>query len=173
MKIISKLHKKLDPMGWAIKNGMRVGKGCVLIAKQRVSFGSEPYLITLGDEVKISAGVSFITHDGGTWAFRDLPKYKDVVKFGPIKVGKRSFIGMGSIIMPGVTIGERCVVASGSIVTKDIPDNTVVAGVPARPIKTTQEYAEKCLSAWEQKGYNPKEYKQNKKAYLEKLLLKE
>jgi chloramphenicol O-acetyltransferase type B len=46
-----------------------------------------------------------------------------------------AWIGAGSIILPGVTIGEGAVVAAGSVVTKDVPSYTVVAGVPARPIK--------------------------------------
>lgn len=54
---------------------------------------------------------------------------------GPIKIGRGSWIGLRAGIMSGVTIGEHCVVASGAIVTKDVPSYTVVAGVPARVVK--------------------------------------
>ena len=60
--------------------------------------------------------------------------------FGKIKIGNNVFIGMRSIILPGVTIGDNVIVGAGSIVTKDIPSNSVVAGVPARVIKSFEEY---------------------------------
>lgn len=52
---------------------------------------------------------------------------------------------MNAIILPGVTIGENCVIGAGSIVTKDIPANSVAVGNPARVISSISEYAEKCL----------------------------
>ncbi len=121
-------------------------------------------MITLENEVRISSDVSFVTHDGGTWAFRDQPEYADVIKYGKIHVGERTFIGMGSIIMPGVTIGKRCVIGAGSVVTKDIPDGNVAVGVPATVIMTTAEYARK--SKDDLRPYDVNAYMQNKKAYL-------
>ena len=128
----------------AISQGMKVGIGCS--AMRKCDFGPEPYLITLHDNVRISSGVTFITHDGGTWAFRDQEKYKSVIKYGRIEVGERTFIGANSTIMPGVTIGKRCVIGAGSVVTKSVPDGMVVCGVPAKTVMTTEEYAEKCLA---------------------------
>lgn len=151
---------------YAIKLGVKMGENIRIM--ERVFFGSEPYLVELGSNITISNDVEFITHDGGTWAFRDLPEYSDVIKYGRIKVGSNSFIGAHTIIMPGVTIGERCVIGAGSIVTKDIPDGMVVCGVPARAIKTTHEYAEQ--SKKNLKPYDEEEYLKNKRAYLEKYL---
>jgi len=108
--------------------------------------------------------VVFITHDGGTWAFRDMPEYTDVIKYGRIHIGERTFIGCRAIIMPNVKIGKRCVVAAGSVVTKDIPDGTVVAGVPAKPIMTTEEYARRSLL--KMPDYDRHAYSNNKKEYL-------
>lgn len=70
--------------------------------------------------------------------------------------------------MPGVTIGKRCVIGAGAVVSKDIPDNSVAVGVPARVISTTEQYAEKCLK--EQKTYDKEEYLHNKREYLLKWL---
>lgn len=166
MNVFSVLHNFFDPLGFAIKQGMTVGEGVSLAGKRGTSFGSEPYLITLENEVRISGGVKFFTHDGATWAFRDCHEYKDVVKFGTIYVGERTFIGNGAIIMPGVSIGKRCVIGAGAIVTHDLPDGSVVAGVPAKVILTTKEYAENCKKEWENLEYDMDNYYANKKDYL-------
>ncbi len=161
------LKKLMGSLKYARKHGMKCGEGCS--AMGGVNFGVEPYLITLGDRVRISSNVHFITHDGGTWAFRREPGNEDIVRFGKIKVGNDSFIGAHSIIMPGVTIGKNCVVGAGSVVTKDIPDRTVVAGVPARVICSTDEYAEKCRAKMPE-NFDPKKYRENKRAYLTEIL---
>lgn len=166
MKLLNQIKQYIDPFGYAVKNGMIVGKGCTLASRNGTSFGSEPYLITLEDEVRLSGGVTFITHDGGTWAFRDKEEYKDVLKFGAIKVGYRTFVGYGATIMPGVTIGKRCVIGAGAVVTKDVPDGTVVAGVPAKVICSTEKYAEKCMDEYRTKNYDRAAFSKNKKEYL-------
>lgn len=150
----------------AKKEGLQAGNGVSVMGD--CEFGSEPYLITLEDYVRLSFGVSFVTHDGGTWAFRDIPKYEKVIKYGKIRVGEHSFIGCNSTIMPGVTIGKRCVIAAGSVVTKDVPDEMVVAGVPAKVVMTTMEYAEKCLDSM--KPYDIEKYNYDKKSYLQEIL---
>jgi acetyltransferase-like isoleucine patch superfamily enzyme len=107
------------------------------------TFGSEPYLISLGDHVTVTSGVRFVTHDGGVWVFRE--KHPDIDFFGPIAVGSNVFIGINAIIMPGVTIGSNSVIGAGSIVTRDIPPGSVAAGVPAKVIRSTDDYQEKVL----------------------------
>lgn len=112
-----------------------------------VNFGSEPHLITISEEVTISFGVSFITHDGATWVFRDI--IGDLTKIAPINVGKRSFIGANIIVLPGVTIGSRCVIAAGSVLTKSVPDSEVWGGVPAKKIMSVDQYISKCTLNYE------------------------
>ncbi len=104
-------------------------------------FGSEPWLITLGDNVYITSGVRFITHDGGTLILRKEIPDLEITK--PIKVGDDVYFGLNCMVMPGIKIGNRCIIAAGSVVTKDIPDNSVVAGVPAKIIKSTDAYLQK------------------------------
>lgn len=166
MNIFSLIYSLLDPLGFAIKQGMTVGKGVSLAGRHGTSFGSEPYLITLGNEVRISGGAKFFTHDGATWVFRDYEEYKNVVKFGTIYVGDRTFIGNGAIIMPGVRIGKRCVIGAGAVVTHNVPDGCVAAGVPAEVVCTTEEYAEKCKAEWENLDYDMNQYYAHKKEYL-------
>ena len=160
-RVITKIK---GPLKCAIEDGMVVEKGVTVMGG--VDFGSEPYLITLRKNCRISFGVSFITHDGGTWAFRNSDeRYRHVVKYGRIQIGEYSFIGAKSVILPNVTIGNHCVVAAGSVVTKSVADGTVVGGVPAKFICSTTEYAEKCLQMMPD-DFNETEYLRNKKEYL-------
>ena len=66
-------------------------------------------------------------------------------KIIPIKIGNNNFIGANSIINPGVTIGDNCVIAAGSIVTKDIPSGEIWGGVPAHYIMKIEEYRDKLI----------------------------
>lgn len=120
--------------------GVKIGRNFSITGE--VSFSSEPYLITLGDDVRISSNVNFVTHDGGMHVIR---QYKNIPadSFGKIVVGNNVFIGMNSIIMPGVNIGSNVIIGAGSIVTKDIPDNSVACGVPAKVIESIDDYYEK------------------------------
>jgi acetyltransferase-like isoleucine patch superfamily enzyme len=124
-----------------IRRGLKLGRDVRVIGKP--DFGSEPYLIEIGDHVTISNRVTFVTHDGATWVFRDRPEYAGLQRFGRIKIGNNCFIGTRAIILPGVSIGDNCVVGAGSVVTRSVPDNTVVAGSPARTICTYDEYVER------------------------------
>ncbi len=124
------------------KLGIKIGKGCE-IYKTNVIWGSEPYLIEIGDYVRITSGVKFVTHDGGVWTLRKLGYGEEIDKFGKIKIGNNVHIGFDAIIMPGVTIGNNCVIGCGAVVTKNIPEGTVAVGVPARPIMSIEEYYKK------------------------------
>lgn len=138
------LWMKRDPIGFARSIGVQIGQGCRVLGLTDKTFGSEPYLVTLGDHVTVTSGVSFITHDGGVWVFRE--EFPDLDILAPVAVGNNVFIGINSIIMPGVTIGDNCVVAAGSVVTRDVPEGMVVGGVPAKVIKPVAQYREGALA---------------------------
>lgn len=131
---------RLDLVRQAREMGVRVGADCRIYD---CDFGSEPYLVSLGNHVTVSTRVQFITHDGGVWVFRQ--EFPDIDVFAPISVGNNVFIGAFSIILPGASIGDNCVVGAGSVVTGVIPANSVVAGVPARMIRTMDEYRAKVI----------------------------
>lgn len=139
-KLIKKIVR-LDTVKIAEKNGLRIGKNCDI--DNSVLFGSEPYLITIGNNVRLTKNVQFVTHDGGMWVLRNLELAPKADKFGQIVIKDNVNIGWNAVIMPGVTIGENVVVGLGAIVTKDVPSNSVVAGVPARVVCTIPEYYEK------------------------------
>lgn len=141
LKSICKLvYSKLKPYQYMEKVGVNFPSGGVHLYG-KVGWGSEPWIITLGNNVHITDGVKFITHDGGTLLYRHLVPDLEITK--PIVVGDNVYIGNNVIILPGVTIGNNVVIGAGAIVSRDIPDNSVAVGVPARVIKTADEYLEK------------------------------
>ena len=125
----------------ARKQGVRIGNNCRIYT---TSFGSEPFLISIGDHVTITSGVKLLTHDGATWLIRDAKGRR--YKFGRIEIGNHVFIGVNTIVMPGVTIGDRVIVAAGSVVTKSIESNSVYGGNPARRICSYDDYESKALA---------------------------
>lgn len=118
------------------KRGVRIGDNCRIFT---AIAAKEPTLITIGNRVTISSDVSFCTHDNAI--IKAIPGKTDVV--GPISIGDDCFVGMRSILMYGVTLGDHCVVAAGSVVTKSFPPRTVLGGNPAKAICTIDQYAEK------------------------------
>lgn len=92
----------------------------------------------------LTNGVKFITHDGGTLLYRKNIPDLEITK--PIIIGDDVYIGNDVTILPGVIIGNNVVIGAGAIVTKNIPDNSVAVGVPAKVIKTADEYLEKIKS---------------------------
>lgn len=138
------IHTK-DNVQIARELGVRIGTDCLILANPYQAFAMEPYLIKLGNHVEITAGVRFITHDGGVWCLRTEDGLEKIDKFGPITVGSNVFIGLQSLIMPSVSIGDHCIIGAGSIVTKSVPSGEVWAGVPARFICTIEQYREKSL----------------------------
>ena len=128
------------PINYLKKKGVKVGTGC-FISPCHIS-AVEGYLIEIGDYCRIAKEVEFFTH-GGIYGLQI--KYKDpnLDYFGKIKIGNYVSIGEGSKIMPGVTIGNDVIIGAGSVVTKSIPDNCMVAGNPIRFIGKTDEFYSK------------------------------
>lgn len=133
--------KKFLRIKKCINMGVKLGDNIEL--GNNIFWGSEPYLISIGSDTRISNNVKFITHDGGLWVLRNLNKLENSDYIAPINIGKNVNIGMNVAIMPGVNIGDNCVIGYGAVVTKDIPSNSVAVGIPAKVIETIDEYYEK------------------------------
>lgn len=171
-KIIFKIFTLIDEfqtklyLKTCIARGMKVGKNVQFIDKQ--NFGSEPFLIEIGDGTKLTNGVTFINHDGAAYVIQNFEKYKHIRNFGRIKIGKNCFIGLNSIILPNVEIGDNSIVGTNSVVSKSLAENGVYAGNPASFICSIEEYAQKMI----QKNTTfPSELENNRKE-LEKYLSK-
>lgn len=132
------IYSKINPWGYARYRGVKMGSNVHFYGMKPGMFSTEPWLITLGDNVYVTSGCQFITHDGGTLVLRRIQPDLEVT--ARITVGNNVYIGMNSMIMPGVEIGDNVVIGAGSIVTKSLSANTVYAGVPARPIKSLDQY---------------------------------
>ncbi|MGI3784349.1 MAG: acyltransferase [Janthinobacterium lividum] len=131
------------PVRAARELGVTVGEDCRIYS---LSISSEWELLSIGDRVTISSDVRFITHDGVGWLFHD-DQGRRHYHLARIEIGNDVFVGAGSTIMPGVRIGDRCVVAAGSVVTRSVPDGTVVGGNPAKIISTYEQLGAK-VATW-------------------------
>lgn len=135
-------YAKLRPVRYARRIGVNISGEVTIYGSSYGMFSTEPFLVSLGDNVFISVGARFICHDGGVLIFRKLQPTLDIA--ARIIVGNNVFIGAGALVLKGVTIGDNCVVGANSVVTKNIPSGNVVAGNPARIICSIDEYYRKC-----------------------------
>lgn len=146
-----------------IRMGMKVGKnfgrlhGVVLDP-------SHCWLIEIGDNVTMAPRVHILCHDAST------KQFLGYTKIGRVNIGDNVFIGAESVILPGVTIGKNVIVGANSTVTHDIPDNSVVAGSPAKIICTLEEYLSKEKKHMENSPCYGEEYTLRKNVSLEKRL---
>lgn len=135
------------------------GKNCYF---QPFNFGTEPYLISFGDNVKVASNVHFINHDIIPFVFNDINQSELPTRVGKINIGDNVFIGSESTILYDVNIGNNVVIGSGSIVTKDIPDNSVAVGIPCRVVGSFDDCKDKYLKiisnyTWSQNDKNKKQ----------------
>ncbi len=152
--------KRMNPYTYRMDHyrriGMNIGEKCIIFSDKLET--SEPYLVTIGNGVMIAPDVRFITHDASACYY--IPGASDL--FGRINIGNNVFIGMGAIILPGVTIADNCIVGAGSVVTKSfLTPKVVISGNPAVQRCTLEELRAKneryALNVWDQK---------DKKSYL-------
>lgn len=133
------LIKLLGNIKYAESLGVKIGKGCRIYI---TSWGTEPEMVEIGDNVTITSEVVLLTHDGSTCLVKNEAGER-YYNYANIKIGNNVFIGYRSIILPGVTIGNDVVIAAGSIVTKSIEDGCLVGGNPAKVIKSFKDYSDK------------------------------
>ncbi len=113
--------------------GVKIGKN-VFIGIDVLIDPAFPELIEIMDYASLAGRNVLMAHSDPTLPIRTEKLIE--VNIAPIKIKRGAWITVGSIILPGVTVGENAVVAAGAVVTKDVPPYTLVGGVPAKIIKT-------------------------------------
>lgn len=135
--------KSTDRVNYLRKNKVfgHIGEN-VLIMDRKIPLYAK--LIRIHNNVKIASNVTFVTHDVTHSMLNKMSgedQYRETV--GCIEIMDNVFVGTGVTILNNVRIGSNVIVAAGAVVTKDVPDNSVVGGVPARVICTLEEYLAK------------------------------
>lgn len=129
------------------KKGVKIGSGCVFRSPKTTRIDvTRPSLVEIGDNVDMNLNFQILTHDWASRVFRNY--YHELIpSSGRVKIGNNIYFGTNVIVLKGVTIGDNCVIAAGSVVNKSIPANSVAAGVPAKVICSLDEYYEKRKAA--------------------------
>lgn len=118
-----------------VNAGMSLGKNVTVCPGVKFD-PPHSFLTSIGDNCIIAPDVRFLNHDA---SFFCLGKF---AKIGKITIHENTFIGAGSLLLPGISIGPNAIIGAHSVVTKNIPSNSVVAGNPARILKSTSEIIE-------------------------------
>ncbi|MGE9949061.1 acyltransferase [Bariatricus sp. HCP3S3_E12] len=119
-----------------VKMGMKVGKNFKRLNGTMLD-PAHCWLIEIGDNVTIAPRVHILCHDAST------KQFLGYTKIGRVTIGDNVFIGAESVVLPGVTIGNNVIIGANSTVTDNIPDNMVVAGIPAKAICSLEKYLTK------------------------------
>lgn len=130
------------------KNGVVIGDNVLIYAPNHTTVDiRKPWLVSIGNNCKITSGVTILAHDYSVSVARR--------KFGqfvggslPVSIGENVFIGIGSTILMGTTIGKNCIVGANSVVKGNFPDDSVIAGNPAKVICSIDDFYNKNLKKW-------------------------
>jgi maltose O-acetyltransferase len=134
-KVAVMLSPKID-IKLMQKRGLQLGKN-VYIGTPAMIDHQYCWLISIGNNCIIAPGVFILAHDTST---KNSTRFG---KIGKVTIGSRSYIGVHTTILPGVNIGHDVIIGAGSVVTKDIPNNSVAVGNPAIVIMSTLEFSER------------------------------
>lgn len=151
-KIISLFNRIMNPHRYSSdafvrylrSNGVKIGENTFFFAPKSIDIDSRRFeYVEIGSSCCITAGVQILCHD---YSWSMLRKSHNVILPDPgskVIIGDNVFLGWNVIVMPGVTIGSNVIVGAHSVVSKNIPDNTVCAGNPAKVICSLDEFYEK------------------------------
>lgn len=153
-----------------LKLGLRIGRNTHFMDDVFID-SAHAFLVTVGDNCTIAPKVRILAHDAS------MRKHLGCTRLGKVSIGDNCFVGDSAIILPGVTIGPNAVIGAGSVVTRDVPPDSVAAGNPARVLGSFQEFMEKHRQALGQSRGFPyqlydvrfisEERKEEMKAFLE------
>lgn len=122
------------------KKGIKIGENCIFREASSTAIDlTRPSLIEIGNHVDMNLNFTILTHDYVTGVF--LHKYNEYLpSSGKVKLGNNIYFGKNCTVLKGVTIGDNVIIGAHSLVTKDIPSNSVAAGVPAKVLCNIDDY---------------------------------
>lgn len=122
---------------------IKIGEGCVILDPKKIQIDiSRPELLEIGNNVFLHRGTILLTHDWASWCFVNSHQ-EFIPSHGKIKIGNNVWLGENVTILKNVTIGDNVIIGIGSVVTKDIPSNSIAVGVPAKVIGSYEDYYNK------------------------------
>ena len=114
---------------------------------------TRPSLVEIGDQVRLNKNFTLLTHDGGYYVIRN--KYHEFIsQSGRVKIGNNIYFGRNCTVFKGVTIGDNCIIGFGSVVTKDIPPNSIAVGAPAKVVGTLEDYYKKRKGLYTEEAFD-------------------
>ncbi|WP_066221462.1 acyltransferase [Formosa haliotis] len=147
---IGEFSKMFIANHWFIGNNVSIANYCAIFSREKkgngrlvigdnCNIGDGTILdlvndVSIGNDVAIGPNCTLYTHDH-EYTNKELPAWKGAIVSKPIQIGDGAWIGSGVTLLPGVKIGKRAVIAASSVVTRDVKEETIVGGIPAKLIK--------------------------------------
>lgn len=135
-------------INWLRNQGVTIGEGTYIYPYNTLIDVSRPSLVTIGKNCFINQHFTLLTHDWVTKVFLG-SNLSFINSSGRVTIGNNVSFGQNVMVLKGVSIGDNCFIGAGSIVTKDIPANSIAVGVPCNVVMTLEEYYNKRLKCCE------------------------
>lgn len=166
--LYKKIYGNINPVACCRKLGAKIGEHSMVKPSM---LGGEPWLITIGDHVLLAGGVKLLTHDGAGFCLEYQSEQKlNMDMWGEVTIGNNVYVGTNAMILPNVHITDNVIIGAGAVVSKDITEDGVYVGVPARRVKSFEEWKAKA-SQKVQNTYGMTEAE--RRAYFDKILNRE
>lgn len=153
-KLIYKENASSESLQSYLKSkGAQIGEDVTIYAPNKTVIDkTAPYLLKIGNHVRITEGVKILTHDYSwsvlkCYSSESISEGEILGAQSAVEIGNNVFIGMNAIITRGVTVGDNVIIGAGSVVAKDCEPNSVYAGVPAKRIMSIEEFYAKRKAA--------------------------
>src|SRR4051794_26504458 len=141
--------RNVPDLAGLVADGLSIGEGAY-VARDVLLDPTHPWLIEIGERTTIAPRAVILTHDAS------MKRQVEYTRVAKVVIGRARFIGVGAIILPGVTIGDEAVVGAGAVVRHDVPPGTVVVGNPAQEAGSVDAFRDRPLSNLERVPVYPR-----------------